>query len=63
MATVYNWLDYQSEPVAQCVCGSTAFHILVNDYGDSWDKVIGTECMECEEKIHWIKAEKDSEIK
>lgn len=60
MAKIIQWLDYQEEPVAQCVCGSTDFHILVNGYGDSWDKVIGTECIDCGEQIKWVKAERGS---
>jgi hypothetical protein len=62
MATIYDWQDYQNKPVAKCVCGSTTFYILVNDYGDSWDKIIGTECMECGEIINWVTAEKISGI-
>lgn len=56
MARVYKWLDYQSEPVAECECGSIVFHILVNGFGDKWDKVEGTECAECGNQIKWVKA-------
>jgi hypothetical protein len=58
MAKIIKWEDHQGEPVAQCMCGGIEFYILVNGYGDSWDKVIGTECVECGYEVKWVKAEK-----
>jgi hypothetical protein len=54
MAKIINWEDHQNEPVATCQCGSTEFYLRVDAYGDKWKKIIGTQCVNCKEKIDWI---------
>ena len=34
-------------------CGSTSFSLMVDDVGDKWTKVIGTQCNECDVFIDW----------
>ena len=52
-SNVINWNEHQNEPVATCQCGCTEFNLRVDGYGDKWTKIIGTECVECGEKIDW----------
>ena len=48
-----------SEAVASCGCGSIVWNIRVNAMGDSWDKIIGTECAECGFIVDWVSADRE----
>lgn len=43
----------------ECKCGSHAFHVLTDGVGDEWTSAIGTECVECGERIMWEGSDHD----
>ena len=40
-------------------CGSTAWFLRINGLGDSWDKLTGSECMDCGFLIDWIEVSRN----
>jgi len=61
LAEVIQWCDHVLEPVATCSCGCTEFNILLDGYGRNWERITGTQCCECGQKIKWIVAEQVTE--
>lgn len=46
---------------AQCQCGSQNFRLAVDGPGDTWKRVLGTECCGCGYIINWIVVTKTKE--
>jgi hypothetical protein len=53
LAIIYQWLDNHDGPVASCNCGCTEFYIRLDNFGKEWEKILGTECVSCGEKVDW----------
>lgn len=52
--------DFNTRPVAYCPeCGNTSWHLLLDAFGNQWEKIIGTECTNCGFIINWVLAEKE----
>ena len=49
-------LNYDLKPIAECPCGSIYFHVLLNGFGNDYTDAEGIECVECGKKIKWVKA-------
>ena len=56
-------LQVNGKPVAQCDCDCQEFYILLNGFGDTWDEIKGTECVDCGNIIDWVKVVREDDGK